>query len=229
MKEFARRRLFSALLITFCLPPSGLLRAATKEEILAKMEAAGRKVNNFCAQIFQKKWTAILKEFDRGESGMLWYLREKNGQAFLRKDIVKPINNILIIDKGEVIFYEPRIKQARKYQLGKNKDKAEFLVLGFGSTSSSMTEAYNIRLLGEEKVDGKKTYMLELRPKSEKVAAYFAQIILWVADQVWLPVQQRLVEPNGDYLLIQFSDLKLNPGISKDKLKLKLPKDVQLE
>ncbi len=222
-------RLITVLPIAFCLLLSAFLRAATKEAVLAKMEAAGRNVTNFSAQIFQKKWTNVLKEFDRGENGTLWYIRERNGQAFLRKDIVRPENNILVIDNGEVVFYEPRIKQARKYQLGKNKDKAEFLVLGFGSTTRSMTDTYNIRLLGEEKIDGKKTYMLELRPKSEKVAAYFSQIVLWVADQVWLPIQQKLVEPNGDYLLIRFSDLKLNPGLSKAKLKLKLPKNVQLE
>jgi outer membrane lipoprotein-sorting protein len=216
-------------LAVFCLLWSVLFAAMAKDDVLAKMEAAGRNVTNFSTQIFQRKWTAILKEFDRGESGMLWYLRDKNGRASLRKDIVQPENNILVVNNGEALFFEPKIKQARKYQLGRNKDKAEFLVLGFGSTTRSMNETYNIRLLGEEKIDGKKAYMLELRPKSEKAAAYFSQIVLWVADQLWLPIQQKLVEPNGDYLLIKFSDLKLNPGVSKDKFKLKLPKDVQVE
>lgn len=202
--------------------------ALTKDEVLSKMEAANRNVTNFATGISQQKWTEILKEFDRPESGLLWYRRDKKGQAYLRKEITKPENNVLVINNGEVIFYEPRIKQARKYQLGKNKDKAEFLVLGFGSSSRSLNETYNIKLLGEEKIDSKKTYMLELRPKSEKAAAYFPQIVLWVAEQTWVPIQQKLVEPNGDYLLIKFTDLKLNPGVDKDKFKLKLPKGVQV-
>ncbi|MBI4456522.1 MAG: outer membrane lipoprotein carrier protein LolA [Acidobacteria bacterium] len=224
LRTSACRFLLSAFWFLSCTFALG----ATKEEILASMEAAGRKVTNFSATISQKKWTAVLQEFDRGESGTLWYLRSKDGQAYLRKEIANPENNVLVISNGEVIFYEPRIKQARKYQLGKNKDKAEFLVLGFGSSSRSLSDTYNIRLLGEEKIDGKRTYMLELLPKSEKVAAYFSQIVLWVAELVWLPIQQKLIEPNGDYQLITFSDLRLNPGVDKSKFKLTLPKDVQL-
>ena len=211
----------------FCLPAADL-RAATKEEILEKMTAAGRSVTNFSASIAQKKWTAILKEFDRGESGNLWYLRGKDGKAYLRREILRPENNILVISDGEAVFYEPRIRQAHKYQLGKNKDKAEFLVLGFGPSASSLSDTYDIRLLGEENVDGRKAYMLELRPKSDKAAAYFPQIVLWIAEQVWLPIQQKLIEPNGDYLLIKFSDLKLNPGISRSRFKLVLPGNVEV-
>ncbi|HEY2932476.1 MAG TPA: outer-membrane lipoprotein carrier protein LolA [Acidobacteriota bacterium] len=218
-----------AILLLFLLLAGAVTALAlTKDEVLSKMEAANRNVTNFSAGITQQKWTAILKEFDRPESGKLWYRRDKDGQAYLRKEISKPETNVLVINKGDVIFYEPRIKQARKYQLGKNKDKAEFLVLGFGSTSRSLNETYNIKLLGEEKIDAKKTHMLELRPKSEKAAAYFPQIVLWVAEESWVPIQQKLVEPNGDYLLIKFTDLKLNPGVDKDKFKLKLPKDVQV-
>lgn len=220
---------FNAVLVSVAVSLTfASVRAASQEEILAKMESAGRAVTNFSTSIFQKKWTAILKEFDKGETGTLWYLRGKQGEAYLRKEIVDPEKNIVVINNGEVILYEPRIKQARKYQLGKNKDKAEFLVLGFGSSTSSLSETYNIRLLGEEQVEGRKAYMLELRPKSEKAAAYFSQIVLWVAESIWLPIQQKLIEPNGDYLLIQFTNLKLNPGIDKAKFKLTIPKDVPI-
>jgi outer membrane lipoprotein-sorting protein len=212
------------MLFLVCQSASGT--AATLEEILARMESAGKQVTSFSANISQKKWTAVLKEFDRGEKGGLWYLRPKAGQAYLRKDITSPENNILVIADGEAVFYEPKIKQARKYQLGANKDKAEFLVLGFGTTARSLTETYNIRLLGEESIDGRKTHMLELKPKSLKAAAYFSEIVLWVADQIGLPIQQKLVEPNGDYMLIKFEGLKLNPGINKNKFKLSLPSGV---
>ena len=229
-RKQASRSFARAVVLTLGLacwfPASGLAAGVNQEEVLRQMEAAGRQVTNFSAAITQKKWTAVLKEFDRGESGMLWYLRSKEGQSSLRRDIVAPETSILVISNGEALFYEPRIKQARKYQLGNQKDKAEFLVLGFGTTTRSLSDTYNILLLGEEKIDGRKAYMLELRPKSEKAAAYFPQIVIWVAEQIWLPVQQKLVEPNGDYLLIKFSELKLNPGISKGKFKLSLPPGV---
>ncbi|MBI2820683.1 MAG: outer membrane lipoprotein carrier protein LolA [Acidobacteria bacterium] len=214
-------------LAAVCLVTGGVVEAATRDDVLKRMEAAGGKVTNFSTAINQKKWTAILKEFDREETGTLWYLRTKEG-AYLRRDIVSPGNNVLVIANGEVILYEPRIKQAQKYELGNKKDKAEFLILGFGPANRSLSDTYHIDLLGEEKIDGKTTYMLQLRPKSERAAAYFSQIVLWVAEELWLPIQQKLVEPNGDYLLIKFSHLKLNPGVDKNKFKLKLPKGVQV-
>ncbi len=191
------------------------------------MEQKGAGLNTLTASISQKKWTDILEEFDTGEKGRLSFLK-KNGKVFLRRDITQPQESNLVISDGKVIFYQPRIKQAQRYNLGQNKDKAEFLLLGFGSNRAAMKEAYNIRLIGQEKIGNRSTYLLELSPKSQKVSAFFSQIVLWVDSERWIPIRQKLVEPNRDYQLIDFDEVQLNAPVKEATFDLKLPKGVSV-
>lgn len=209
------------------LVPSSSAQSPSLEQILSRMDQSGANLRSMSCQITQKKWTDILEEFDKGETGRFYFLK-KGGKVYLRKDIVQPQDNSLVIADGKVVFYQPRIKQAQQYNLGENKDKAEFLLLGFGSNKQSLKNTYAIRLLGNEKIRGRECHILELTPKSEKVSAFFPQIVLWVDNQLNVPIRQKLVEPTKDYLLIDFDEIQLNPPIADSLFQLKLPKDVKV-
>ena len=199
----------------------------TLDEILENMDRVGADLQSMRAGLQQKKWTDILEEYDEGESGRFLFLKDKQG-VYLRKDIENPTTNFLVIKEGTVLFYQPSIKQAQEYNMGRHKDKAEFLLLGFGSDQAALAETYDISFKGEEEIAGQKTYRLELKPKSEKVAAFFDRIELWIDGKKWVPIQQKLVEPTQDHLLIRFEDLELNPKLSKGDFNVKLPKDVRV-
>lgn len=197
------------------------------DEVLELMDKSGQSLDSMKADITQKKWTDILSEFDDGETGELMFLRSGE-DLFFRKNITDPTENTLVIKGGEVIFYQPGIKQAQQYQLGNNKDKAEYLLLGFGTDKEAISDAYDLELQGKEDLDGRKAYKLQLEPKSEKVSAFFVRIVLWIDKEMGVPVQQMLVEPTQDYLLITFSNIKLNPQVKKSEFELKLPGDVKV-
>ncbi|HUV13672.1 MAG TPA: outer-membrane lipoprotein carrier protein LolA [Acidobacteriota bacterium] len=199
----------------------------TLDEILENMDRVGADLKSMRAGLQQKKWTDILEEYDEGESGRFLFLKDKQG-IYLRKDIDDPTTNFLVIKEGTVLFYQPSIKQAQEYKMGRHKDKAEFLLLGFGSDQATLAETYDISFKGEEEIGGQKTYQLELKPKSEQVAAFFSRIELWIDGEKWVPIQQKLVEPTQDHLLIRFEDLELNPKLSKGDFNVKLPKDVRV-
>lgn len=201
--------------------------AVTLDAILSNMDKVGQNLRSMEADIVQKKWTDILSEYDEGEEGQFLFLKENNS-VYLRKQITEPTASVLVIKDGKVTFYQPAIKQAQEYKLGNNKDKAEFMLLGFGTNKTALRETYNITDLGEEKLDGKPTYKLELKPKSEKIAAFFVRIVLWVDAERWIPIQQQLVEPTQDHLLIRFSNIRLNPRIPKSEFDVRLPKDVRV-
>ncbi len=203
------------------------VRLLTLEEILTKMDQRGTTLRSMRADLVQRKWTNILEKFDPGESGFFSFLKEA-GKVYLRKDIRKPQKSILVLSEGKAVFYQPKIKQAQRYNLGRNRGTAEFLLLGFGSDKQALRKTYTIVLLGMDSVGGRETYLLELRPKSEKILAYFSQIFLWVDSQLWVPIQQKLVEPTQDYLLFQFEDIELNPKLSKSLFSLNLPRDVKI-
>ena len=93
---------------------------------------------------------------------------------------------------------------------------------------AALKETYEISLIGEEQLGDRTTYQLELKPKSDKVSAFFVRIEIWIDSELWVPVQQKLVEPTQDHLLIRFSDIELNPKLSRSRFDLKLPDDVRI-
>lgn len=197
------------------------------QEVLSRMDSVGANLEAIRAEIHQKKWTDILEEYDDGERGDFYFLKTGKG-VYLRKEIKEPTQNSLVIRESEVLFYQPSIKQAQKYNLGSHGDKAEFLLLGFGTDRESLNNTYKMVFQGEEEVDSRKTFKLLLEPKSKEIAAFFTEIVLWVDEELWVPIQQKLIEPTGDHLLIRFDDIEINPDLSKSDFDVKLPKDVRL-
>ncbi|MDE2927063.1 MAG: outer membrane lipoprotein carrier protein LolA [Acidobacteriota bacterium] len=229
--DSARISLLFLLLGFFTGLPSGAMEtvpaAPGLESVLEKMDRRGGNLQSMSARIIQKKWTDILEEFDEEERGEFHFLRE-NEAIRLRRDITEPGVSTLLINDGKGIFYQPLLKQANRYDLGARKDRAEFLLLGFTSKKEALRDAYSIRWLGPEMVGGRETYALELTPRSGKVSAFFSRIVLWVDGRLWVPIQQKLVEPTRDYLLIRFEDVRLNLDLPASRFELELPSDVNV-
>ena len=226
-------RIFLLFLLPGCFTdlPSAAVEAVPAapglESVLENMDRRGGNLRSLSARIIQQKWTDILEEFDEEERGEFHFLRE-NEAIRLRRDITEPGVSTLLISDGKGIFYQPLLKQANQYDLGARKDRAEFLLLGFTSSKKALREAYAIRWLGPEMIGGRQTYALELTPRSDKVSAFFSRIVLWVDGRLWVPIQQKLVEPTRDYLLIRFEDVRLNLDLPASRFELELPSDVNV-
>jgi outer membrane lipoprotein-sorting protein len=202
---------------------------AALDKILARMEAIGKDFRSFRAEFTQRNYVAVLKEYESPESGSFIYARGKDGSALVRQEFKTPGRKVLTIKGGEVMVYQPSLNQATKMNLGKNRDKAEFLALGIGQSPAKMRETFDIEYQGEAKVNDTLCSMLLLKPKSTQVSAYFATITIWISNVNNLPVQQKLVEPNGNYMLNTFAAEKLNPPVSDADFEQKLPKGVEIQ
>ncbi|MGH9631504.1 MAG: LolA family protein, partial [Bryobacteraceae bacterium] len=88
---------------------------------------------------------------------------------------------------------------------------------------------YNIKLTGEEAINGQKAFKLELIPKSAQRLERLKKLELWIAESGTHPIQQKFTQPSGDYTLITYSNVKLNPALSEEAIELKLPKGVKRE
>ena len=126
-------------------------------------------------------------------------------------------------------FYQPVIKQAQIYNLGKNKDKAEYLALGLGQAPAKLQETFDIAIQGTESVAGSPCSVLVLKPKNPSAAALFSSITLWIKTATGVPIQQKLQEPSGDYTLVNFSNEKLNITIPASTFEQKLPSGVDIQ
>lgn len=230
-------RIVTLLLAALILPagpaPGGSAGQASSggselDQALRRMESAGKAFRSFSAGFMQRKYTSVLREFDSPESGEFAYARAADGSALLRQEVVKPGSRILTIKGGTAVIFQPALKQAQVVSLGKNKDKAEYLALGLGQSPARLRETFDLECAGSEKVAEDSCWILVLKPKNKSAAAFFTSITLWLKKSSGIPVQQKLQEPNGDYLLVAFSGEKLNPKIPASKFEQKLPQGVEV-
>jgi len=203
---------------------------AALDQVLKQMEAVGKTFHSFEAHISKKHYSAILREFDTPETGEFYYERAGDGSALLRQEITSPGPSILTIKGGVATFYQPVLKQATLANLGKNKDKAEYLALGVGQSPGKLRETFDIRYQGTDTVGNFPCSVLVMKPKNPSAAAFFSSITLWIKKSTGVPIQQKLQEPSsGDYLLVNFSDEKLNVKIPPAKFEQTLPSGVEIQ
>jgi outer membrane lipoprotein-sorting protein len=171
---------------------------------------------NFAWDQYQK----VVDEHDTQEGTM--YFRRNGQNVEMAADITKPDKKYVLFTGGTVQVYQPRIDQITRYNAGKNRaDFESFLVLGFGGSGHDLQKSFDVKYDGTETVDGIPTYKLELTPKTQKVKNMFQTITLWIDQARGVSVQQKFVEPSGDYRLASYKNIKMNEKLPPDVFKLK--------
>lgn len=204
------------------------LGAATSEEVLSKMDAASPRFSSMAASINRVTYTRVLDE-KQVESGTV-RLRKSGKELQVFMDVTKPDPKLVAFRGRKAEIFLPRTKTVQEYDLGKQGALVDqFLLIGFGATGKELKANYDVKLMGEETVSGQKTYKLQLTPKNAKLKEKLQNVMLWIDDSGTYPVQQQFLELSGDYYLFTYSDIKLNPGLTEDSLRLKLPKGTNRE
>ena len=125
----------------------------------------------------------------------------------------------LTLQGRTVRIYYPNLKQYQDYDVGKTVNVNQFLLLGFGSSGKELSANYNIQSGGTEKIAGTETTKLVLTPKDKKAQEHLKVAEIWVPNSSADPIQQRFTEPSGNYRLVTYSKIAINPP---------LPHDIQL-
>lgn len=196
------------------------------QDVVKRLDQASAKFQSAASKITRTDHTAVLNE-DSTQSGIV-YMR-KNGKGLqARMDITVPDKKSFAFQGREVQIYYPNMKEVDIYDTGKNGEQLEqFLMLGFGTPGSELEKSYSVRMIGSETVNGEKAVHLELLPKSGEARKMVKQIDLWIGDRNY-PVQEKILQPSGDYSLITYSDVQLNPpDLTEQNVQLKLPSGVK--
>jgi outer membrane lipoprotein-sorting protein len=202
--------------------------APTVDEVLAKMDAAAPKFNGMSASLSRVTYTSVLDEKST-ETGKI-LLRKRGKDLQVRIDFTKPDPKIVAFRNRKAEIFLPKLNTVQEYDLGKQGDLVDqFLLVGFGTSGRDLKSGYEIKSAGEETIGNQKTWKLELTPTNAKVTDKLRRLELWIDQTGIYPVQQKFLEPSGDYYLFTYSEVKLNPDLSDDDLKLKLPKGVKRE
>jgi len=195
----------------------------TLESVLGMLDAGARDFHSLTANVEHIKYTDVVKDSSK-ETGQLW-LRRKDDK--MRIEFSKPDARTILRSGDSLSIYNPKINRVEEYNLGKNRSLVDqYLELGFGTRSESLRKSYDVEFRGEQDLDGKKTLLLELTPKSDEIRAQITKVQVWIDESSWLAIQQKFFEAgSADYLIFHYSDLKKNLKIDDSKFRADWPKN----
>jgi outer membrane lipoprotein-sorting protein len=194
--------------------------SADLEKVLAQMDVMAASFKTTEAEFAWDQYTKVVDETDT-QSGKV-YFRRSSKETEMAANITQPAQKYVLYQNSTVRVYEPRIDQVTVYNTGKNRaDVESFLVLGFGGGGHDLEKSFAVSFQGYEEAGGVRTAKLNLVPKTAKGKSIFDHIILWIDPARGISVQQQFVEPQGDYRLAKYSNIKLNQSIPGDVFKLK--------
>jgi len=187
-------------------------------EILSHMNETAKRLRTLSADLEYTKVTVVVDDKST-ERGQLFYQKGKSPQMLI--DFKQPDPKTILMKRNKAEIYLPKINQIDEYNLEKHSELVQqFLLLGFGTESSELRKAYNVKLTGEEDIGGDTTAVLDLTPRKESVAAQLAKVQLWISEESWLPVQQKFIEPSGDYLLTRYTQVTVDRELSSSTFEI---------
>jgi outer membrane lipoprotein-sorting protein len=195
----------------------------TADSVLHMMDAGARDFRTLTADIEHIKYTEVVKDTS-AESGHMW-LQKKDEK--MRIEFTKPDPRTILRTGDSLSVYTPKINRIEEYNLGKNRALVDqYVLLGFGTRSENVKKSYGVAFVEEQELDGKRTLLLELTPKSDDIRAQISKIQMWIDESAWLPVQQKFFEPgSGDYFIFHYTSIKKNLKIDDAKFKPDWPKN----
>jgi len=196
--------------------------------VLKKMDAAAAGLHTTETDFEWDRYEKVIDEVDDIQSGTVYY-RRVGKDVEMKADIKKPEPKYILFSQGKIQVYQPKADQVTLYDSGKNRTEIEsYLVLGFGGSGQDLVKSFDVTDQGPETINNVPTAKLQLIPKSEKVRNTFAKILLWIDLQRGISVQQQFFEPQGDYRLAKYSNIRINEKINNDVFQLKTTSKTQV-
>ena len=208
------------------------------DNVLKKMDQAAANFHSTQANFQWDSYTKVIDEVDEVDTGVIYYRRNgKDKDIDMMAEVkeagpslakLKPEPKFVLVSNGKARMYQPKIDQVTEFDLGKNKSEFEsYFVLGFGGSGQDLKRQFDVTYVGPETINGTSTAKLKLVPKSAQVKNMYNEIDLWIDLDKGISVQQQLFQPQGDYRLAKYSNIKINEKIPDEVFKLKTTSKTQ--
>ena len=201
----------------------------TSDDVLAKLDQNAPKFSGMTADLTRLTYTKVIDD-KTTEQGTIALKKQGPKDFQVLIDFSKPDPRTVAFRGRKAEIYYPKIKTVQEIDLGKRTDLMDqFMLVGFGTSGKELKANYSVKLVGEESIAGQKAHRLQLTPLKTTAASKLQPLELWISDAGGYPVQQKFVQPSGDYHLFTYQDVKLNPPLGDEALRMKLPKGVKRE
>jgi outer membrane lipoprotein-sorting protein len=223
---------FCGFVVCLVLAGPGVIRAGTDsvQQVLARMDKAANDFKYMTAQVTYIEHTDILND-DSTQVGRVTMKKVQPGEVQGRVDFTLPDPKIITFEKRKFQEYYPKINTLQVFDLNKHGELLDrSIMIGFGTSGTELAKDYDVSVLGTEKVDDRSAIRLQLIPRAAEAKQYETKVELWIPDQGDpYPLRRKIYEPSKNYVLVTFSDIKINPPLKPDALELKLPAGFKTE
>jgi outer membrane lipoprotein-sorting protein len=193
--------------------------------IQARMNDAAHHFKSLSASLEYTTVTVLVNDHST-EYGHIYFRKAKRPEILIKFE--RPDSKEILFRRNQADVYLPKINTIQEYDVGKNAALLQqFLLLGFGTDTAELENAYTMKYTGEEQLQNEATAVIELVPSNSRVAAQLVKVQLWVSEDSWLPVQQKFFEPSGDYLVARYRDMMVNRGLSNSVFRIDAPGNVK--
>lgn len=193
------------------------------------MDTAASNFKGMTAKIQMISYTAIIKESTE-ESGVIALRGTKTRTVNALISFEKPDIKSIAFRNKKVQIFLPKINTVQEYDMGKFDNLlSQGLLIGFATPAKEIRKSYVVKPLGEETISGQSCSKLELTPTQQTILQHLSRLELWISNSTGLPVQEKLFQQSGDYTQIIYSEMKLDPNLTDEKVQLKLPANVKKE
>lgn len=185
----------------------------TVVQIVSRLNRISARIHSLSAAAVNQNYNSVVGVTDTS-SGNLYFRRASSGPWMLL-DFRHPARKEFLYRNGIGWIYQPSIHQAQEYNLRHNLAAVQaFLLLGLGESGSQLAHDFKINIQGQPLLNGRRTILLQLVPKDPQAKKSIVRIELWFDPANWIAVQQKYIQTTGDYRLLKFSKIKLNPRLS---------------
>jgi outer membrane lipoprotein-sorting protein len=205
------------VLFAIAILPVQSAQAQDKASVLAKLDAAARDFHTTTATVeFDSIQTDPVPDTDV-QKGTAYY--QRSGTAFQMAGHITehnrhPNGKIYIISHGVLRISDTgkesdarTITQASKYE--------GYFMLGFGASGSELADKWDIKYLGQEKIDGVLTDKLELVAKDPAVRKNIAKVTVWMDTPRAISLKVIFDEGEGQSYVCHYTDIKVNQPLPK--------------
>ncbi len=184
------------------------------DEVVKRIREAREKTKDFSADLLQEKKISLLKEKVISKGKVRFKKPDKISIEFFH-----PEASQMVFDGKTFLLYFKEEKMAERYQVQGNPVVERYLLFS--------KDPFQERLAQWRIVEDRESFLvMEILPKVKE--AIFVKTKMWISKKDWIITGMEMVEKNGDTTLLQYSNMKVNAGLSDSDFEIRLPKDVKV-
>jgi outer membrane lipoprotein-sorting protein len=192
-------------------------------ELIRTIDEQQQKIQTVIADFSQVKETSLTQE-PLISSGLVKFKRpDRTHWIYLKPEPLE-----IALDGKSLWLYDPGRSQAEKYSLARNKRVARYLeplTAVFQKTFAQLAEGYSI---GFEGIEADRLYHFRLQPREEKIQQVLSRADLWIDKTSGAILRCKMVEFHRDQWSLEFKNLRINPPLTDDDLKIRIPPAVRV-